>query len=347
MTQCVLQTSDGEKMVAVKKPMVTVSADEALKGIGGAHAAAPPLRSEEFGALMDGVWSEIEKTQRVHHPNIVTVFSAVLDDNGLIGIVMQLCSEGSVIDFVQKHGPLDEATLFVLVYEVAAALEALHEMGGMVHCDVKGANILVTPFVDGEGRLLYALKLCDLGIAEIGKKNTTRVITLTNEKPVAGTMRYLPPEILCEEDGEAAGGGRRGPWDHHRARDVYGFGHFLYELATGHIIFDGKDEARVISAIVRRNATPEFQSSDNAPEWLQKLAKLCWESDPAKRLDHFGGAAENRPMSHVLAWLRDANLPLAREAMRQMHNFELFEIRHPFLDMPGRRDGAGAADDEE
>jgi serine/threonine protein kinase len=310
---------------------VLVAADDAAKGTVKAGA--------ETEGLIKSFVKELEVGHRVRHANIVRLFGVVVDEHGLCGMVMQLCSLGSIREFVKRMGGrLREEVMFVFAFEVASALQALHETGGMVHCDMKGANVLVTPFTDGEGRDLCAVKLCDFGVSEPTRTGTAGAAP-TIAGAVPGTARYLSPEVLAEEDeaeggaeGGSSSGGGRGRWRQHRARDVYGYGHFLYEMATGRAIFEGMDDAKVTYRIGAKGMKPEFQPKDNAPEWLTRLAQLCWESDPVQRMAHFGGVDANRPMAHVLEWLKRANLPLAREAMRQMLSFAFFEIRHPFLD---------------
>src|SRR5436309_15286817 len=88
------------------------------------------------------------------HPNLVTVFDTVADDEGVL-IVMEYV-EGENLAQLMKRGPLPTEKAMAIVKAVAAALDHAHG-AGVIHRDVKPANVLCSP--DGK------VKLVDLGIA--------------------------------------------------------------------------------------------------------------------------------------------------------------------------------------
>ena len=140
--------------------------------------------------------SEALYTANLCHPNIATVFDYGEDDN-LAYLVMELVPGEPLSALVQREGALEPERVRAIMGQAALALGAAHE-AGVVHRDVKPANILVMP--DG------TVKLTDFGIARAvdGSGHTQ-----TGE--VLGTPHYLSPEQAL---GEAATG----------ASDLYALG---------------------------------------------------------------------------------------------------------------------------
>ena len=128
----------------------------------------------------------------VGHPNVVAVFDVEPSDPGTgrpAFLVMELVEDGSLADRL-RAGPLDPGETVALVEGVAAGLTALHG-AGLLHRDVKPANILLSP---------TGPKLGDLGI--VGGLGPVAATTLTAPGSLIGTLRYLPPEAL---EGAAVG----------------------------------------------------------------------------------------------------------------------------------------------
>jgi len=136
----------------------------------------------------------------VSHPHLVAVFDAGEDDTGPY-LVMEYV-DGPALDATQV--PPDRAA--PLGMQVASGLAALHDVG-IVHGDVKPANILLGP---------GGAKLTDFGIA----RSPDATSALTQPGVVLATPAYASPETLA--------GGDRSP-----AADVYSLGTVLYELVTG------------------------------------------------------------------------------------------------------------------
>jgi serine/threonine protein kinase len=274
------------------------------------------------GRLDAATHTEMQAMRAVSHPHVVRMFGCtVMTGRNFIGILMQLCSEGSLVDFQTKMGGrLEEQMMLTFAYEVASGLDALHD-AGIVHRDMKRSNTLVCRF----GKNEYAVKLCDFGVADLSRLLEARLpeSSQTSTMPTGGgTSRYLPPELMEESGG----------WEKHCARDVYAYGHVLYEMATDRIPYAGLAEHQA-AVKISQNVKPKFDPKDQAPAWLVELATLCWESDPEVRMSHFGGAAETNPMKHIMGWLREHCKPeLVRETLLQMARFEFYDIRHPFLD---------------
>src|SRR5215475_6310343 len=97
---------------------------------------------------------EARTVARLAHPNIVTIHDVGMDLN-VPYLVMELVDGQSLHDLLDA-GPLDVPQVVQIASQVSDALQAAHA-AGIVHRDVKPANILITP--------TGVVKVCDFGIA--------------------------------------------------------------------------------------------------------------------------------------------------------------------------------------
>ena len=144
------------------------------------------------------------------HPHILDVLQAGATDSGRPFIVMQDHERGSLDAQLRRHGPLTLEDTLRLGVKLAGALEAAHRLG-IVHRDVKPANILFTEY--GEPTLT------NFGIAHLasGLETTPEIL--------AGASTFTAPEVLA--------GGLPSP-----ASDIYGLAATLYCAVTGHTAFE-------------------------------------------------------------------------------------------------------------
>ncbi|TDD32453.1 serine/threonine protein kinase, partial [Nonomuraea terrae] len=149
---------------------------------------------------------------RLRHPGIVSIRDFVLEGDR-IAIVMDLVTGGDLSALVRRSGTLPAATAATMTASLAEALAHAHERG-VVHCDVKPANVLVD-------QATGALRLTDFGVSRILHSSTA-----STTGSVAGTPVFLAPEVLRGE--------RPSP-----AADVYALGMLLYELLAGRPPFAG------------------------------------------------------------------------------------------------------------
>jgi serine/threonine protein kinase len=131
-------------------------------------------------------------------------------------MVMELVDGKTLRGIVAERGPLPAHEVARLISQVAAALDAAHA-AGVIHCDVKPANVIV----DREG----VAKLTDFGIARAARDR--------DEQELLGTARYIAPERV--EGGPVTA-----------RTDVYGLGLLAYELLTGRPAFDGATSEELV-----------------------------------------------------------------------------------------------------
>ncbi|HKY52193.1 MAG TPA: protein kinase [Candidatus Limnocylindria bacterium] len=168
----------------------------------GRDVAIKLLGAKADDAFRERFADEARRAAAVVHPNVVTVFDEGRDGEDAF-MVMELVRGRTLRDVVADRGPLRPHEAARFITQIAAALDAAHE-AGVIHCDVKPANVIVDP----EG----TAKLTDFGIARAARG--------PREHELIGTARYIAPERI---EGKA-------PTER---SDVYSLGLVAYELLAG------------------------------------------------------------------------------------------------------------------
>lgn len=218
---------------------------------------------------------------QLNHPNIVAVYDAI-EEAGRQAVVMQLISGKSLRQLLDDQKRLSPDLTMHIGSCVASALDAAHQ-AGMVHRDVKPANILITP----DGRVL----LTDFGIA---KGLEPAGDDLTNDNIMMGTAKYLSPEQVRGRrlDGRA---------------DLYSLGLVLYECLAGRVPFLGQNDADTALARLQRDPTDITRLRPTLPRGLPELIHRLLARKPEQR--YASGAAvraaiveiQNRPADPTLS----------------------------------------------
>jgi eukaryotic-like serine/threonine-protein kinase len=193
-------------------------------------------------------------------PGIVATYDTGEDD-GVAYIVMELVDGPNLRTVLEQRGRLPVLEALRIARGVAVALQHAHN-NGVVHRDVKPANVLVPP--DG------AVKVTDFGIAKAAGAGD-----LTNTGAIIGTARYLAPEQVLAEptDGRA---------------DVYAVGLLLYQMLTGSLPFHGDTEMATALARVSRAPDP---LPDGIPAAVSAIVERCLARDPVERFPTAGALA--------------------------------------------------------
>jgi tRNA A-37 threonylcarbamoyl transferase component Bud32 len=191
----------------------------------GRQVAVKELRlpdAESAAVFSERALREVRTGGRLNDPAIVTVYD-VVTDGGTTFIVMELVEAPSLADLVRQRGPMPAAQAAQLGERVLAALQAAHA-AGIVHRDVKPANILVAP----GGRV----KLTDFGIA-----HAVDDPRLTTSGMIVGSPAFMAPERV--EGREAL-----------PASDLWSLGATLYFAVEGSIPFERATTAATLHAIM-------------------------------------------------------------------------------------------------
>nr|MDP9238935.1 protein kinase [Chloroflexota bacterium] len=199
---------------------------------------------------------EAQAMARLDHPNIVAVYE-VSEEDGRPFFVCQYITGGDLRGTLREAGgPLPMERALGIAEDVCRALGHAHEHG-IVHRDVKPANILLTS--DG------AAKLGDFGLALAAGR--TR---LTLEGAFAGTAAYMAPEQAMGQPADARS-------------DLYALGCVLYEMLTGRAPFAGGDALAIISQ--HMNTAPVDPSWHNpaVPKPLEATVLRLLAKSPDER----------------------------------------------------------------
>lgn len=210
---------------------------------------------------------EARAAARLAHPNAVAVFD-VGEEHGVPFLVMEQVV-GPTLEEELRRGPLDAGRLLRLGEELLAALGAAHH-AGLVHRDVKPANILMAP--DGSA------KVADFGIAKAvdDDETATRQVDLTTAGHTPGTVAYMAPERLAGQPATVQS-------------DLYSVGVVLYESLTGTRPFAAPTPIAVIRAIDQARPTP---LRDSCPGLDPVLAAAVERAMAKKPEDRFASAVE-------------------------------------------------------
>ncbi|MBV8750437.1 MAG: serine/threonine protein kinase, partial [Candidatus Eremiobacteraeota bacterium] len=158
---------------------------------------------------------EARAEAKIVHPNVVSVHDIGESDDGRPFIVMDYVEGRSLQDVVAEDGPLDSEHTALVGMGVARALAAAHALG-IVHRDVKPANVIVDP--QGLPHLM------DFGLARAADGDNDAALTAPGI--LLGTAHYVAPEQARYGQGSPRG-------------DLYSLGAVLYYALTGTPPFDG------------------------------------------------------------------------------------------------------------
>jgi serine/threonine protein kinase len=203
---------------------------------------------------------EIRILAGMSHHALVTLFDAGADlsdrNDPLTYLVMELV-RGQDLRHRGAQGPLSTAHMAHIGYDLADGLSYIHHHG-IVHRDVKPANILLVDYSNDDRR--PRAKLTDFGVAVIARQGP-----VPDEGGTSGTPAYLSPEQAA---GEVVG----------PASDVYSLGLVLLEGLTGKMAYPG---APIQSAVARLLHDPQIPE-ELAPMWVALLSSML-ARHPAQR----------------------------------------------------------------
>ena len=210
---------------------------------------------------------EARAISALNHPNICTVYEVgEVEGKPFIAmefveghpLSMEIPSTGLSLDQVERYG-----------LQLADALAHAHSRG-VIHRDLKAANVIVTP----SGRL----KVLDFGISQrfvpdrIGDATTVLDQSWESQHTFTGTLPYVAPEILKGQEADVRS-------------DIWSLGVLLYEMTAGQRPFRGTTAFELSAAILHERA-PEI--SPPIPPVLKSVIEKCLDKDPGQRYQSAG-----------------------------------------------------------
>jgi serine/threonine protein kinase len=231
---------------------------EVLKVVGG-HLVSRPAIIERF-------LREIRSAARLHHPNIVTAYTALRFGESL-ALAMEYVEGLDLARIVKAKGPLPVANACNYVHQAALGLQHAHEHG-MVHRDIKPANLILAR-ASGKGSKAM-VKVLDFGLAKVTSEGQADS-GLTREGQMLGTPDYIAPEQI--RDAQSAD----------IRADIYSLGCTLYYLLLGRTPFTGDKLWDVYQAHFSMDASPLNLVRPEVPVELAALVAKMMAKEPDRR----------------------------------------------------------------
>ncbi len=203
--------------------------------------------------------NEARAAAGLNHSHIVTVHDAGLSAHGVY-IAMERLRGRDLRQALQSGWRATPAEAALLVRRVADALAYAHARG-VVHCDIKPANIFITR--------RDKPKVLDFGIARVAHHAALPAL----EGVIAGSPHYQAPEQLHGGAVDAR-------------TDIYSLGTVLYELLAGRKAFDGNSIEHIREAVAQHSPVAPHILNPQAPEELSSIAMRAMAFQPEARFDH-------------------------------------------------------------
>ncbi len=221
----------------------------------GRHVAiklfSPQLATEEG---RERFIKEARVVGQISHQSIVALHDMGIEESTQTPYLVMEHVEGQPLDRILEKGSVPYPRACAWVADIASALHVAHRKG-IIHGDVKPANVLVTE----EGRV----KLTDFGMARLASRDS-------KDSPLLGTPAYWCPEQILGKPQDARS-------------DIFSLGVVLYEMVTGKRPFDAESLQAICQKVMSATPLPPSQINSSLPAGLNELIGSCLEKDPGRR----------------------------------------------------------------
>ena len=191
---------------------------------------------------------------QLSHPSIITLHDMGIEESTQTPYLVMEFLEGQPLDRILEKGSLPFPRACALVAEVACALAAAHRKG-VIHGDVKPANVLITD----NGRV----KLMDFGMARLASHDS-------GASPLLGTPAYWCPEQILGKPQDARS-------------DLFSLGVVLYEIVTGKRPFDAESLQAICGRVLSSTPLPASHANPSLPSSFDSIIARCLAKDPSAR----------------------------------------------------------------
>jgi serine/threonine protein kinase len=212
------------------------------------HSFGAPTEQKQF-------LREAQIVSQLSHPAIVNLYDVGIEDGNVAYLVMEYVP-GKTLQQVlaESTGPMPIPRACAWISDLAGALHRAHR-SGVIHGDIKPANILVTE--DGK------VKLSDFGIARFATQ-------VSGSGRMMGTPAYLSPEQILGEP-------------QNTRSDLFSLGIVLYQMVTGFAPFDGSSVSAVCAQILQAEPVPPSQRNPAVSPELDRIILRCLAKTSADR----------------------------------------------------------------
>jgi serine/threonine protein kinase len=197
---------------------------------------------------------EVKAAARLDHQNICSVYEIDEAEGQTFLEVAYL--EGQTVKDKIAERPLKLDEALDIAVQTAQGLQAAHEKG-IVHRDIKSANLMVT--FQGQ------VKVMDFGLAQLADRSK-----LTETTTILGTPSYMSPEQAAGEKTD-------------RRTDLWSLGVVLYEMVTARLPFEGERQEAVLYGITHDEPEPVTAQRAGLPMELEWIVGKCLTKAPDGR----------------------------------------------------------------
>ena len=247
---------------------------------------------QENEKLLKQVDNELQMLASLSHPNVIS-FYGFYEMRDVLGIVMEFMEGGSLNHLLEDCNPSSheqQQTEYHANYptfmhersnvltwkqkihifkQILRGLNYLHHRN-VVHRDMKSHNVLLRERgIDGDGQIIYDVKLCDFGLSRVKSMSQSKIQTRNDR---VGTVRWTAPECtqqIPEYSGKS---------------DMFSIGMLLFEMIAHNIPFDEIDNDLQVLYLIRMEKERPFIPADRVcPPLFKQMMEWCWDHDPHKR----------------------------------------------------------------
>jgi len=206
------------------------------------------------GEAQNRFLQEARVVGQLSHPSIITLHDMGIEESTSTPYLVMEFLTGQSLDRVLEKGAVPTMRACAWIGDVAGALAAAHRKG-VIHGDVKPANILITE----DGRV----KLMDFGMARVAAREQS-------SKPLSGTPAYWCPEQIMgkPQDGRS---------------DLFSLGIVLHEVVTRKRPFDADSLQGVCNRILSHEPSPVSHLNTSLPTAFNEIVARCLSKDPNTR----------------------------------------------------------------
>jgi serine/threonine protein kinase len=197
---------------------------------------------------------EAEAAAALSHSNIAVIYE--IDESDDRSFIAMEFIEGPTVGERVTEGPLKLEEVLDVSIQSAQGLQAAHERG-VVHRDIKSANLMVTP----EGQV----KIMDFGLAQLAERSR-----LTETTTVLGTPSYMSPEQAMGKKTD-------------RRTDIWSLGVVLYEMVAGKLPFRGERQEAIVYGITNEDPEPVTALRAGLPMELEWIIGKALAKEPDER----------------------------------------------------------------
>ena len=201
---------------------------------------------------------------QLSHPSIITLHDMGIDEATQTPYLVMEFLDGQPLDRILEKGSMPFSRACAIVAEVACALAAAHRKG-VIHGDVKPANVLITD----DGRV----KLMDFGMARLASRDS-------GASPLLGTPAYWCPEQILGKPQDARS-------------DLFSLGVVLYEMVTGQRPFDADSLQAICGRVLSSTPLPASHANPSVPAGFDEVVARCLAKDPSTRYASADALAED------------------------------------------------------